>query len=960
MLRARRADRLTQPRSKSRRAAQFAPERLEARSLLSLVAAYGFNEGSGTTLTDLSGKGNHGTLANASWTSSGKYGRALSFNGTSSWVTINDSPSLDLTSGMTVEAWVKPSTTSGWRSIITKERPGGLSYALYGSDGNSRPGAYVNTGGSDRNATGPSKLSTTAWTHLAMTYDGSTLRLYVNATLKTSTAVTGSIATSANPLRIGGNSVWGEYFRGSIDEVRIYDVALSQSSIQIDMNTAVTTTGDSTPPSVLDQKPGDKATGVATTEPCVATFSESIQPSSINYVLRNAAGVAIPAQVTYDDASRKVTLKANANLAASTSYTATISGVKDLAGNVMTMPASQTFTTAAADTTPPAVTARTPAPNATSVPVGSPITATFSESVLPGTISFVLVDGNNNPIASTVSYTDANRVATLTPTSSLAYSSTYTARLSGAADQAGNSLSPTSWSFSTAQAQATAGVTYYVSPSSTSGTGTSSSPYGLRDLIQSNGSKGLALMNLRPGDTLTFLAGDYHFNGTSGGDSYQTQLLSPAVSGTASRPITLQAQPGATVNLFEDSGQQPILGTSSPRLDYVRFVGLRVQAVPTRSISISGAGNEVAYCQVVGAYLASGDNHDGIRIEGADGAWVHHNEVRGVTGTSINSAGIKVYTSGNLVVEDNYIHDNTTGVYDKDSGLHNTYRRNWVTANDTQFLGSNQGSVADYLIYDNVLDGPINLVADSAAQERGTQIYNNLIRTSSSDNGKIASTIAAGAAAYQTQLWNNVTVARNAESTWAYRTYVPFTTSGSNTPLTYMDYNVYVGTPSYYFASVTKTRSDMAQSGFESRASTTTDPLTIFQDQTSYVLRTQWTTAGRYGDPVGPRFPVAQIISTARYGPAARGATTTAVARAASQTALTVDRAAASAGVGAPASSLSWQQVGAVVPAETMIDAAIAAAYQMSLVPMTKSGAVLRRGSTLSRGRVGGDPVGTS
>ena len=55
-----------------------------------LVAAYAFDEGSGTTVADASGNGNNGTVANATWTTGGKYGNALSFNGTSSRVTIPD------------------------------------------------------------------------------------------------------------------------------------------------------------------------------------------------------------------------------------------------------------------------------------------------------------------------------------------------------------------------------------------------------------------------------------------------------------------------------------------------------------------------------------------------------------------------------------------------------------------------------------------------------------------------------------------------------------------------------------------------------------------------------------------------------------------------------------------------------------------------------------------------------
>jgi PKD repeat protein len=68
-----------------------------------LVAAYNFEEATGTTVVDASGKGNHGTISGAVWTTSGKYGKALSFDGVNDWVTIKDASSLDLTSGMTLE-----------------------------------------------------------------------------------------------------------------------------------------------------------------------------------------------------------------------------------------------------------------------------------------------------------------------------------------------------------------------------------------------------------------------------------------------------------------------------------------------------------------------------------------------------------------------------------------------------------------------------------------------------------------------------------------------------------------------------------------------------------------------------------------------------------------------------------------------------------------------------------------
>jgi hypothetical protein len=203
-----------------------------------LVAAYGFDEASGAVVTDASGAGNTGTITGATRTASGRFGGALVFGGTGNWVTVNDSASLDLTTGMTLEAWVNPSATTSWQTVLMKESSTGLAYALFGRD-TSRPVGYVNLGGSDRGARGTTSLTSNTWTHLAVTYDGARLRLYVNGVQVRSSSYSGAIASTAGALRIGGNSLSGEYFQGRIDEVRVYNRALSASEIQTDMNTAV-------------------------------------------------------------------------------------------------------------------------------------------------------------------------------------------------------------------------------------------------------------------------------------------------------------------------------------------------------------------------------------------------------------------------------------------------------------------------------------------------------------------------------------------------------------------------------------------------------------------------------------------------------------------------------------------------------------------------------------------------
>jgi Concanavalin A-like lectin/glucanases superfamily/Viral BACON domain len=204
----------------------------------SLIGAWGFDEPSGTTATDASGSGNTGTLSGTTRTT-GKFGGALTFNGTSDWVTVADANSLDLTTGMTLEAWVKPTAVgTAWRTVLLKEQSKNLIYALYAGDGAGHAAADAFTN-ADHGITGTTATPLNAWTHLAATYDGANLKLYVNGVQAVSQALTGSIKASTGALRIGGNSSWGEYFAGAIDEVRVYKRALSAAEIQTDMTTPV-------------------------------------------------------------------------------------------------------------------------------------------------------------------------------------------------------------------------------------------------------------------------------------------------------------------------------------------------------------------------------------------------------------------------------------------------------------------------------------------------------------------------------------------------------------------------------------------------------------------------------------------------------------------------------------------------------------------------------------------------
>jgi hypothetical protein len=160
-------------------------------------------------------------------------------------VTINDSASLDLTTGMTLEAWVNPvSLGTGWSDIIYKAAD---TYFLMGA---TPQGQAPDLGGgfTTTNVYG-TKLPLNSWSHIAGTYDGTTMRFYVNGLLVAIQPQTGAIPVSTGALSIGGDSVSGQFWNGLIDEVRVYNRALSQAEIHSDMNSPVV--GTSSKPAVV-------------------------------------------------------------------------------------------------------------------------------------------------------------------------------------------------------------------------------------------------------------------------------------------------------------------------------------------------------------------------------------------------------------------------------------------------------------------------------------------------------------------------------------------------------------------------------------------------------------------------------------------------------------------------------------------------------------------------------------
>lgn len=203
-----------------------------------IVGAWNFNEMTGTRTRDKSGLRNHGTIFGATRVARGKFGRAVSFDGINDYISISDSSSLDLGRGMTIEAWVYAKSVRASRLILMKEHraAGHQSYSLYAAaNGLKKASVEVATGPTYTTLPASSTTAIRRWTHIAATYDGSRLRIYKNGVSVGSRALSGDLVATGDPLKIGGSAVWSEFFKGKIDEVRVWNAARTGKQIQSDM-----------------------------------------------------------------------------------------------------------------------------------------------------------------------------------------------------------------------------------------------------------------------------------------------------------------------------------------------------------------------------------------------------------------------------------------------------------------------------------------------------------------------------------------------------------------------------------------------------------------------------------------------------------------------------------------------------------------------------------------------------
>src|SRR5467141_1787422 len=271
------------------------------------TATYGFNEGSGNTTADASGNANVGTLSGPSWTTAGRYGYALSFNGTNAYVEAANSNSLNPGTAATFSAWVNVlAANANISSVINKWSQTSDDEYLFGLDSSNRlTFAWQTTGGnvwgrpSYNIVSGNVQVPLGTWTYITVVRNGPAISFYVNGNLD----ATFSAAADANPfqngintLRIGGQNRGGmtRVLNGTIDEVRMYNQALTPTQIQSDMNAPIST--PAVPPSITAQPVSQSVTAGQT-----ATFSVTgTGTAPLNYQWqRNGAAISGATSASY-------------------------------------------------------------------------------------------------------------------------------------------------------------------------------------------------------------------------------------------------------------------------------------------------------------------------------------------------------------------------------------------------------------------------------------------------------------------------------------------------------------------------------------------------------------------------------------------------------------------------------------------------------------------------------------
>ena len=197
-------------------------------SYADLIGTWSF-EGSGDVIVDSSGNGHDGEMLDgAQRTDDGKFGKGVWFDGQNAIVAIPDADDLDLET-FTLLAWFKfEDPTGGWQTLIGKQTKGDENFIIEAAASGGLNTTFNRIG----LCTGGTVVVDEEWHHVASVHDKESLRLYIDGSLDQELAGAATPATNAGPLRLGGLPARGEMFSGVMDEVAVFNAALTEEEIR--------------------------------------------------------------------------------------------------------------------------------------------------------------------------------------------------------------------------------------------------------------------------------------------------------------------------------------------------------------------------------------------------------------------------------------------------------------------------------------------------------------------------------------------------------------------------------------------------------------------------------------------------------------------------------------------------------------------------------------------------------
>lgn len=184
------------------------------------VAEWMFDEGSGNVVKDMTGNGNDGKINGATWVKQGD-GYAMSFDGLDDVIDCGVGSTLDISGNLTLQAWIRP-TDMGWAGACVVGKSYNQYQLLYSTRG--LCWFYVGQGS---NSVG-NKLALNQWWHVTGTYDGDRRRIYINGRLAGSAK---SPAPKPGKVSFIMGGLSGKFFQGQVDNVRVYDRAISEEEM---------------------------------------------------------------------------------------------------------------------------------------------------------------------------------------------------------------------------------------------------------------------------------------------------------------------------------------------------------------------------------------------------------------------------------------------------------------------------------------------------------------------------------------------------------------------------------------------------------------------------------------------------------------------------------------------------------------------------------------------------------